>query len=65
MKKIIKPVASLKGKILQIKEIGKNEYIRCNQTYKTTKKLKVSSWDWIWDGISRLLSNVGSACKKI
>ena len=42
MKKIIKPVITLKAKILQIKEIGKNEYIGYNQTYKTAKKIKVA-----------------------
>ena len=65
MKKIIKPVASLKGKILQIKEIGKNEYIGYNQTYKTTKKLKVAVVGIGYgDGISRLLSNVGEVHAK-
>ena len=65
MKKIIKPVAALKAKILQIKEIGKNEYIGYNQTYKTTKKLKVAVVGVGYgDGISRLLSNVGAVYSK-
>ena len=65
MKKIIKPVATLKAKILQIKEIGKNEYIGYNQTYKTAKKIKVAVIGIGYgDGISRLLSNVGEVHAK-
>lgn len=60
MKKIIKPVISLKGKILQIKEINKNEFVGYNQTYKTKKKIKVAILGIGYaDGISRLLSNKG------
>ena len=45
LKKIlkIKSVIKLKAKILQIKEIGANEYIGYNQTYKTKKTIKVPS----------------------
>ncbi|MDC6447736.1 alanine racemase [Alphaproteobacteria bacterium] len=61
MKKIIKPVISLKGKVLQIKEISKNEFVGYNQTYKTNKKIKVAVLGIGYaDGISRLLSNKGN-----
>ena len=60
MKKIIKPVISLKGKILQIKTISKNEFVGYNQTYKTNKKIKVAVLGIGYaDGISRVLSNKG------
>ena len=60
MKKIIKPVISLRGKILQIKEINKNEYVGYNQTFKTNKKIKVAIIGIGYaDGVSRLLSNKG------
>ena len=56
----IKPVIVLKGKILQIKKISKNQYIGYNQTYKTNKMLKVAIVGIGYaDGISRLLSNNG------
>ena len=62
MKQIIKPVICLKGKILQIKEISKNEFVGYNQTYKTHKKLKVAILGIGYaDGISRVLSNKGNA----
>ncbi len=65
MKKVIKPVVTLKAKILQIKEIGKNEYIGYNQTYKTTKKLKIAVIGIGYgDGLSRLLSNKGKVFYK-
>ena len=61
MKKIIKPVISLKGKVLQIKEISKNEFVGYNQTYKTNKKIKVAVLGIGYaDGISRILSNKGN-----
>ena len=57
LKKYIKPVVKLKAKILQIKQILKNEYIGYNQTKKSI---------WIavigigyGDGISRMLNNKG------
>ena len=60
MKSIIKPVISLKGKVLQIKEINKNEYIGYNQTFKTKGKIKVAIVGIGYaDGISRSLSNNG------
>ena len=56
----IKSVIILKGKILQIKKINKNEYIGYNQTFKTKKKIKVAIIGIGYaDGISRLLSNRG------
>ncbi len=65
MKKIIKPVITLKAKILQIKEIGKNEYIGYNQTYKTAKKIKVAVIGIGYgDGVSRLLSSKGKVFYK-
>ena len=61
MKKIIKPVISLKGKVLQIKEISKNEFVGYSQTYKTNKKIKVAVLGIGYaDGISRVLSNKGN-----
>ena len=61
MKTIIKPVITLKGKILQIKEINKNEYIGYNQTFRTNKKIKIAIIGIGYaDGISRLLSNKGN-----
>ena len=60
MKKIIKPVISLKGKVLQIKTISKNEFVGYNQTYKTNKKIRVAVLGIGYaDGISRVLSNKG------
>ena len=57
----IKSVITLKGKILQIKDINKNEYIGYNQTYKTHKKIKVAIVGIGYgDGISRSLSNKGN-----
>ena len=42
LEKIIKPIIKLKGKILQVKTINKNEYIGYNQTYKSNKKIKIA-----------------------
>ena len=65
MKKIIKPVISLKGKVLQIKEISKNQFVGYNQTYKTNKKIKVAVLGIGYaDGISRALSNNGQVYYK-
>ena len=48
------------SKILQIKDVSKNEYIGYNQTYKTYKKIKIAIIGIGYaDGISRLLSNNG------
>lgn len=60
LKKNIKPVVKLKAKILQIKEILKNEFIGYNQTYKTKKKIWIAVIGIGYaDGISRKLSNKG------
>ena len=53
-------VQKLKAKILQIKEIGANEYIGYNQTYKTKKTIKTAILGIGYgDGIFRILSNKG------
>ena len=65
IKKIIKPVVTLKAKILQIKILGKNEYVGYNQTYKTQKKVKIAILGIGYgDGISRILSNNGDVMYK-
>ena len=56
----IKPIIKLSGKIIQIKEINKNEYIGYNQTFRTNKKIKVAILGVGYaDGIPRKLSNKG------
>ena len=65
MESIIRPVICLKGKVLQIKEINKNEFIGYNQTFKTRKKIKVAIIGIGYaDGISRGLSNKGEVYYK-
>ena len=65
MKSIVKPVVTLKGKVLQIKEIKENEYIGYNQTFKTNRKIKVAIVGIGYgDGISRSLSNNGKVFYK-
>ena len=65
MKRIIKPVICLKAKILQIKEINKDEFIGYNQTVKTKKKIKVAILGIGYaDGINRILSNKGNVFLK-
>ena len=60
LKKYIKPVVKLKTKILQIKQILKNEYIGYNQTYKTKKSIWIAVIGIGYgDGISRMLNNKG------
>ena len=60
LKKYIKPVVKLKAKILQIKQILKNEYIGYNQTYKTIKSIWIAVIGIGYgDGISRMLNNKG------
>ena len=57
----IKSTIILKGKILQIKEINRNEYVGYNQTYKTNKKIRVAIVGIGYaDGIPRSLSNNGN-----
>ena len=51
---------TLSGKIIQIKHLNKNEFVGYNQTYKTTKKIKIAIIGIGYaDGIPRLLSNKG------
>ena len=58
--KRIKNVVSLKGKIIQIKYIKKDQYVGYNRTYKTEKKIKVAIVGLGYeDGIPRSLSNNG------
>ena len=65
LKIIIKPVVTLKAKILQIKTLKKNEYVGYNQTYKTYKKVKIAILGIGYgDGISRMLSNKGNVMFK-
>lgn len=65
MKKIIKPVVKLKARILQIKQILKNQYIGYNQTFKTNKSIFVAIIGIGYgDGISRKLSNSGDVFYK-
>ena len=58
--KRIKNVINLKGKIIQIKNIQKNQYVGYNRTYKTKTKIKVAIIGLGYeDGIPRSLSNKG------
>ncbi len=60
LKKYVKPVVKLTGKIIQIKTINKNEYIGYNQTFKTKKNIKIAIIGAGYaDGIPRKLSNKG------
>ena len=60
LKKKIKNVISFKGKIIQIKDLPKNQYIGYNRTFKTKTKTKVATIGLGYeDGIPRLLSNKG------
>ena len=65
LKKNIKPVVTLKARILQIKNITKNEFIGYNQTYKAKKNLTIAILGIGYaDGISRKLSNKGNVYYK-
>jgi len=58
--KRIKNVINLKGKIIQIKYIQKNQYVGYNRTFKTKTKIKVAIIGLGYeDGIPRSLSNNG------
>ena len=60
LNKKIKPVVTLKAKILQIKLLEKNQFIGYNQTYKTKKKTWIAIIGIGYgDGLNRLLSNNG------
>lgn len=61
LKENIRSVVKLKAKILQIKQLNKNEYVGYNQTYKT----RIKTWVAIigigyGDGLKRILSNQGN-----
>ena len=58
LEKVIKNVVSLKGKIVQIKNIQKNQYVGYNRTFRTKAKTKVAIIGLGYaDGIPRILSN--------
>jgi len=60
LEKKIKNVINFKGKIIQIKNIQKNQYIGYNRTYKTKRKIKIAIIGLGYeDGIPRSLSNKG------
>ena len=60
LEKKIKNVIILKGKIIQIKDLQKNQFIGYNRTFKTKNKTKVAIIGLGYeDGIPRLLSNKG------
>ena len=60
LEKKIKNVINFKGKIIQIKDLQKNQYIGYNRTFITKNKTKVAIIGLGYeDGIPRLLSNKG------
>ena len=60
LEKKIKNVINFKGKIIQIKDLQKNQYIGYNRTFKTKNKTKVAIIGLGYeDGIPRSLSNKG------
>jgi len=60
LEKKIKNVINFKGKIIQIKDLKKNQYIGYNRTFKTKNKTKVAIIGLGYeDGIPRLMSNNG------
>ena len=60
LEKKIKNVINLQGKIIQIKDLKKNQYIGYNRTFKTKNKTKVAIIGLGYeDGIPRLMSNKG------
>ena len=61
----IKPVISIKGKIIQIKILNKDEFVGYNQTYKTRKRTRIAIVGIGYaDGIPRSLSNKGKVYYK-
>ena len=65
LKKNIKPVIKLKGKILQIKKLKNKEFVGYNQTFKTNKETKIAIISAGYaDGIPRKLSNKGEVYYK-
>ncbi len=60
LEKKIKNVVNFKGKIIQIKDLEKNQYIGYNRTFKTKNKTKIAIIGLGYeDGIPRSLSNKG------
>jgi len=60
LEKRIKNVINLKGKIIQIKELQKNQYIGYNRTFKTKTRTNIAIIGLGYeDGIPRSLSNKG------
>ena len=60
LEKKIKNVINFKGKIIQIKDLKKNQYIGYNRTFKTKNKTKLAIIGLGYeDGIPRLMSNKG------
>ena len=60
LEKKIKNVINFKGKIIQIKDLQKNQYIGYNRTFKTKTKTKVAIIGLGYeDGVPRSLSNKG------
>ncbi len=60
LKQKIKNVITFKGKIIQIKDLQKNQYVGYNRTFKTKTKIKVAIIGLGYeDGIPRSLSNKG------
>tara|TARA_Y100000590_G_C15718157_1_gene1012589 strand:+ start:616 stop:1683 length:1068 start_codon:yes stop_codon:yes gene_type:complete len=60
LNKKIKPVVKLKAKVIQLKNIKKNEYVGYNQTFKSKKNMKIAILSIGYaDGILRRLSNKG------
>ncbi len=60
LEKKIKNVINFKGKIIQIKDLKKNQYIGYNRTFKTKTKTKIAIIGLGYeDGIPRSLSNKG------
>ena len=60
LNKKIKPVVTLRAKVIQVKSINKSEFVGYNQTYKTNKKIQIAIIGIGYaDGIKRNLSNKG------
>ena len=60
LKEKIKNVINLKGKIIQIKDLQKNQFVGYNRTFKTKTKTKIAIIGLGYeDGIPRSLSNKG------
>jgi len=65
LKKLIKPVIKLKARVIQIKNLDKNEFVGYNQTYRTSKPITIAILSIGYaDGIARKLSNKGKVFYK-